>query len=86
MLDYMSYGLPIISTECGIRGIETFGRQPAIISSPEKFTDNIIKVFDDKQLYKQMSNDGRQLITQHYNWRSISKNLESLLLDRLQRN
>lgn len=83
MLDYMSYGLPIVSTECGARGIETFGRQPMIISSADKFVDNIAMLANDRQLQEKMSCAGRSLIREHYEWKTISKGLEDTILERL---
>jgi MoaA/NifB/PqqE/SkfB family radical SAM enzyme/glycosyltransferase involved in cell wall biosynthesis len=83
MLDYMSYGLPIVTTECGARGIETFGRQPMIVSSFENFVDNIKIIITDTALYKQMSEEGRNLVAEHYDWKKISTKLQNILLKRL---
>lgn len=86
MLDYMAYGLPIVTTECGARGIETYNKQPFIISSPEKFIDNIKMIALDEQLHKQMSDDGKGLISQYYSWDLISKKLQRIILDKLKYN
>ena len=83
MLDYMSYGLPIVTTQVGARGIEPSGRRPMIVSSYDKFIDNIKMLFKDHALYQQMSDDGRQLIVQHYNWQMISNKLQDIILERL---
>jgi glycosyltransferase involved in cell wall biosynthesis len=83
MLDYMSYGLPIVTTECGARGIETFGRQPMIVSSIENFVENIKILTNDSILYKQMSEDARILVVEHYDWEKISTKLQNILLERL---
>jgi len=83
MLDYMSYGLPIVTTECGARGINTFGKQPMIVSSVEEFSENIKKLSTDAVLYQRMSKDGRNLVAEHYDWKSISKNLQDIVLERL---
>lgn len=83
MLDYMSYGLPIVTTECGARGIETNGRQPMIISAGDKFIDNIKMLSADNSLYERLSQDGRSLVAQHYDWIKISNRLQDIILDRL---
>ena len=83
MLDYMSYGLPIVTTECGARGIETFGRQPMIISSIDKFIDNIKILSSDVVLYQRMSEAGRNLVAERYDWKQISAKLQDIIIERL---
>lgn len=83
MLDYMSYGLPIVTTECGARGIKTDGKQPMIISRIDEFYKNIKKLDCDKKLSLKLSADGQELIAKYYNWESISQKLESIILDRI---
>jgi len=82
MLDYMSYGLPIVTTQVGARGIETFCKQPMAISSVDKFSENIKIIDEDVKLYKRMSEDGRSLITDYYNWKLISKQLQEDIIKR----
>ena len=72
MLDYMAFGLPIVTTEIGSRGIETASRRPFLISEAEAFSRNIKRVFDDKELSRRMSDDARSLIAGSYDWKNIS--------------
>lgn len=83
MLDYMSYGLPIVSTECGARGIETNGKRPMIVTSSDKFVDNIKILSADSTLSKQMSEDGVNLAIQLYDWRMLSQKLEDAIMEKL---
>lgn len=82
MLDYMSYGLPIVTTECGARGIETDGKQPMMVSTIDDFAENIKVLNSDTQLYKRMSEDGKSLITQRYDWKMISDKLQEVIMER----
>ena len=82
MLDCMAYGLPIVTTECGARGIEFSGYSPVIISKPDAFAKNINKLFADNVLRKRMGDDGRNLIARRYNWKDITKQLETVILER----
>ena len=84
MLDYMSYGLPIVTTQVGARGIETNGRQPMIVSIPDNFIHNIKMLSNDAVLYKRMSNDGMSLLAEHYDWKKISAKLEGIILEKLE--
>ncbi len=83
MLDYMSYGLPVITTECGARGIKTYGKNPMIICEDFEFVNNIKMLFRNNLLYKQMSEDGKALIAERYNWPLISSILENNILNAL---
>lgn len=83
MLDYMSYGLPVITTECGARGIKTYGKNPMIICEDFEFINNIKILFSNNLLYKQMSEDGKALIAEQYNWPLISNKLENTILNAL---
>lgn len=80
MLDYMSYGLPIVTTKCGARGIETFARQPMIVSTIDKFTENIKLLAANNVLYKLMSKDCESLVAEYYDWRKISSKLQQLII------
>lgn len=82
MLDYMSYGLPIVTTQVGARGIKTNGRQPMIVSTPDNFIDNIKMLSNDTLLYKRMSIDGMGLVAERYDWKKISAKLEGIILEK----
>ena len=83
MLDYMSYGLPIVTTQIGARGIESKGKQPMVISAIDKFIDNIKMLNSDSVLYKRLSEDGRSLAAERYDWVKISNSLQDVILDKL---
>ncbi|MFA5275729.1 MAG: glycosyltransferase family 4 protein [Candidatus Omnitrophota bacterium] len=83
MLDYMSYGLPVVSTECGARGININGKMPLIISTPPEFAYNIRILDNDRARYVKMSEDARSLASGQYSWKIISSGLEKLILNML---
>ena len=80
MLDYMSYGLPIVATECGARGIKTNGKRPMIVCSAAKFMDNITILSKDDILYRRMSEDAVALVAEQYDWKKISNTLQNIIL------
>ena len=86
MLDYMSFGLPVITTECGARGLNVDGKQPMVICSIAKFVDNIKNLGNDDELYKKMSLDARSLVSEKYDWKTISNKLEEIILENLKYN
>jgi glycosyltransferase involved in cell wall biosynthesis len=79
MFDYMAHGLPVVSTDCGARGIETYGRCPMVIAPLEKFPENIRKLTGDRSEYARMSEDGRSLVAEHYDWENISRRLQEAI-------
>lgn len=83
MLDYMSYGLPIVTTQIGARGIESGDKQAMIVSAIDKFTDNIKMLNRDTALYKRFSEEGRSLVSESYDWVKISNSLQGIILDKL---
>jgi len=85
MLDYMAYGLPIVTTECGARGIEADGKQPMIVSSADNFAENLKRLSNDGRLCARLSADGQRLAAQHYDWKIISRKLQEKILERLSR-
>lgn len=85
MLDYMSYGLPIVTTECGARGIETLGSSPMIVSSDDDFVSEIKKLISNKAMQKKLSEEGQRLIVTQYEWKRISEDLQNSILGRLKK-
>ena len=56
MVDYLSHGLPILSTPIGIRGFEEFDLSGSVIvSEPELFAEYIEKLSSDRENLKRMS-------------------------------
>ncbi len=86
MLDYLAYGLPIVTTECGARGIETGGQEAMIVVSPSDFPEAIRKIDADPGLKARLAEAGRRLAFERYDWKSISQELREALLKRLKYN
>jgi len=85
MLDYMSSALPIVTTKCGARGIETFTRQPMVVSDIDKFAENIKTLTADRILCKRMSEDSKSLVAEYYDWRKISGKLQKSIIEKFSR-
>lgn len=83
MLDYLSYGLPIVTTKCGARGIETNGKMLMLVSSPERFCQDIRMLYENKGLQMAMSEAGRQLVAEQYDWQKIGTSLQKTILQRM---
>ena len=62
MIDYLAHGLPILSTPIGVRGFEDFNISNSIIvSEPDQFGTNIVKLSEEREKIKEMSKNSRIL-------------------------
>jgi glycosyltransferase involved in cell wall biosynthesis len=82
MLDYMAYGLPIVTTECGFRGIDVQGLHPALIMPVDNFAEGIRKLMENPQLSMVMGEEGRLLVRQYYDWKLLSNKIQDEVLNK----
>lgn len=82
VLDYLSSGLPAISTKIGARGINAENFKDMIICDENEFVFNIKRLFSDNQLYNRLRENGAKLVKEHFDWKKISKNLDSILKEK----
>ena len=62
MIDYLAHGLPILSTPIGVRGFEDFDIDNSIlVSEPDQFGINIVKLSEEQEKIKEMSKNSRIL-------------------------
>jgi glycosyltransferase involved in cell wall biosynthesis len=80
MFDYMSVGVPIVSTEKGTEGIDLQDGVDVIVSEVEtdQFVEEIQRILNDEERREQIGNNGRRLIEERYNWRAIGKRLDDV--------
>ncbi len=83
ILDYMGVGLPIVTTEKGIEGIEALNNTEAIIVSnvDEDFVNAIKNLIKDGPKRKKIGKRARRLAEREYEWNSIGHNLNNLYID-----
>ena len=80
MLDYMSAGIPVISTPVGARGLEIENYKHAIVCPPEQFAAKISELISKEQLQDDLRINARRLVEDKYSWKSISKIAQDSLL------
>jgi len=79
MLDYLSAGIPVVSTPVGARGIDIESRTHALVCSPEQFQESILELAGDLELQVRLSENGRRLVEKRYSWERIAKIVEEKL-------
>jgi glycosyltransferase involved in cell wall biosynthesis len=70
----MSYGLPVITTSTGAAGFGLRdGREAIIADTPTEFATAVIRVYRDRDLWQQLSDNGYDHIRQHFTPQVIEK-------------
>lgn len=87
ILDYLSVGLPIVTTKKGIEGIAAKNGEHAIIVDDvnEKFIDAIMHLVNIKEERERIGANARRLAEEEYDWDKIGEKLDKLYRDILNR-
>lgn len=72
MFDFMAAGLPVVSTKTGARGLAIQDSIDGLVCSIEEFPDRIRRLLDDCTLYKSISDNGKKLVEDRYDWKKIA--------------
>lgn len=79
MLDYMSAGIPVITTAIGARGLDVESYKHAIICPPDEFPKKIVELLEDKALQDKLKKNGRALVEEKFSWQKIASNVNKKL-------
>lgn len=82
MLEYMAYGLPIITSRLGARGIKG---KPFVISDLNGFAVSIQKLSSDLDMMKKLGSKSRDVIKKNYTWPAVTKNISEIFLSNLKK-
>lgn len=85
MFDYMSVGLPIVTTDVGARGIPNLVPQSFLLCSnnSESLLENINKIKENPSLGKSLGGAARNLCANNFDFSKISFELGCLLKERV---
>lgn len=79
IFEYMSMGLPVISTNLrGSREIIKNFYNGIIVTNDDEFLSSIIKISEDRDLYKKLSKNALKT-AKNYDWKIIAKNFKNIL-------
>jgi sugar transferase (PEP-CTERM/EpsH1 system associated) len=69
----------VVSTSVGCEGLDVTNGYNIIVSDePHQFADNVIQLLKDKQLRGKLGGNGRSLVQEKYDWKSVAKKLDSI--------
>jgi len=72
MFDYLSAGLPVVSTPIGARGIPFVNYQEMIVVEPEGFTGALRQLLEDPGLRRRLSFHGRNKVETGFHWKNLA--------------
>lgn len=79
ILEAMSCGLPVLTTNLGAAGIGAEDRENILIAENSKgFAKNVADLLNDEKLYREIAVNGRNFVEENYSWDGIAKKLNSL--------
>lgn len=79
VLDYFSYGLPVLSTSFGMRGIHAKDGKSYIETSLDSFDDALRSVLVDTEQLKSIGAAGKALALERYTWQAIAESVSNAL-------
>lgn len=81
ILGAMAAGLPVISSQVGIEGLDVTDNENIIIAKNEdEFVQKTVDLLNNQTLYNKIRVNARKLIEEKYNWQKISKDLEKIYM------
>jgi glycosyltransferase involved in cell wall biosynthesis len=80
ILEAMALGTPVVSTTVGAEGLDVeHEREILIADTPSDFAKQILRLHDDERLWGKLSENGRRLVQEKYDWRVLGKKFDSFL-------
>lgn len=73
MLDYMSAGIPVVSTPVGSRGLDIENEIHALICPAEEFQAKISETLGSEKLRQKLRINARNLVEEKYSWETIAQ-------------
>lgn len=77
ILAAMASGLPVISSQTGVEGLNLEDNKHVLIANtPEEFVEQTLRILRDEKLYESIRKCSYELAVKEYSWEFIAKKLE----------
>lgn len=79
ILEALSRGLPVVTTTVGLEGIEARpGYHVLVEDTEDQFAKAVVQLLQDPSLQEKLSQNGRRLIEERYDWQVVLGRLEAI--------
>ena len=75
-LEYMSAGIPVISTDVGVRGIGLEEDIHYVKAEKENFVEVLKHILSDADELKLIAENGKEFVNKHFSWSGICDNIK----------
>lgn len=82
ILEAMSMNLPVVSTSCGISGINANNKiEYFLAENPTDFKNCVVKLLNNQDLQSQIGNNARLFVLNKYSWNKSSNKIKKIIED-----
>ncbi|KAA9019490.1 glycosyltransferase family 4 protein [Niallia endozanthoxylica] len=74
-LEFLSAGIPLFSTKCGVRGLNLTDFKHYIQVEKDQFAAALNQYYTEDKLLEELSSNGQEYINEHYSWKSIAQGI-----------
>jgi len=75
----MASQTPVVGTHLSVEGLDIQPGKHALVSDdPHQLAKYTVEVLQNKILHKTLSDNGKELVRKQYDWKQISKTLDSI--------
>lgn len=79
ILESMASQTPVVGTHLSVEGLDIQPGKHALVSDdPHQLAKYTVEVLQNKILHKTLSDNGKELVRKQYDWKQISKTLDSI--------
>jgi glycosyltransferase involved in cell wall biosynthesis len=75
ILEYLSHGIPTVSTKLGSRGLNFVADEHCIIANKDNFAAKLRELAGDKDRLERVSEQGKAFVENNYSWNSIASHV-----------
>ena len=79
IMDFVSHGIPVLSTPMGMRGFEFRDGVDCILREAEDFPDLLLTYINQSERIKLMGLSAREFAIKNYTWTAIAENFRDLI-------
>ncbi len=79
-LEYLSMGIPMISTDVGVRGLDLEDQKHFILADRNSFAEKLNKLVNNDMVKNEISKNSKIYINEKFNWSTIAENVQKEIL------